>query len=72
MVPIPPDHKDALDMKGLDVMKSNFPPLFRSFGEELIKKILFDTPKPEVDKYILDFRKSLDVIPWKNYLNQLD
>jgi DNA polymerase elongation subunit (family B) len=67
-VPIPSDHKDALDMKGLDIMKSNFPPLFRDFGEELIKKILFDTPKSDVDKYILDFRKSLDVISWKKLL----
>ena len=67
-VPIPSDHKDALDMKGLDIMKSNFPPLFRDFGEELIKKILFDTPKSDVDKYILDFRKSLDIISWKKLL----
>lgn len=67
-VPIPPDHKDALDMKGLDIMKSNFPPLFREFGEELIKKILFDTPKSDIDKYILDFRKSLDTISWKKLL----
>jgi hypothetical protein len=67
-VPIPPDHKDALDMKGLDIMKSNFPPLFREFGEELIKKILFDIPKSEIDKYILDFRKSLDTISWRKLL----
>lgn len=67
-VPIPPDHKDALDMKGLDIMKSNFPPLFRKFGEELIKKILFDTPKEEIDKFILDFKKSLNNIDWKKLL----
>jgi hypothetical protein len=67
-VPIPPDHKDALDMKGLDIMKSNFPPLFREFGEELIKKILFDTSKQEIDKYILDFRKSLNTIDWRKLL----
>lgn len=67
-VPIPSDHKDALDMKGLDIMKSNFPPYFRKFGEELIKKILFDTPKSEVDKYILDFKSSLSKIDWKELL----
>ena len=67
-VPIPSDHKDALDMKGLDIMKSNFPPLFKQFGEELIKKILFDTPKDEIDKFILDFRKSLDTIAWRKLL----
>jgi DNA polymerase elongation subunit (family B) len=67
-VPIPADHKDAMDMKGLDIMKSNFPPLFRDFGEELIKKILFDTPKNEIDKFVLDFRKSLELIDWKKLL----
>lgn len=67
-VPIPPDHKDAFDMKGLDIMKSNFPPLFRDFGESLIKKILFDTPKQDVDKFILDWKKSLDTIDWKKLL----
>lgn len=67
-VPIPSDHKDAFDIKGLDIMKSNFPEHFRRFGEELIKKILFDTPKPEIDKFILDFRKSLNEIDWKKLL----
>jgi len=67
-VPIPPDHKDAFDMKGLDIMKSNFPPYFREFGETLIKKILLDTPKSEIDRYILDFKKSLNNIDWKHLL----
>ena len=30
---------EELEMKGLDIMKSNFPPYFRNFGEELIKSI---------------------------------
>ncbi len=67
-VPIPPNHKDAFDIKGLDIMKSNFPDHFRKFGEELIKKILFDTPKVEIDKFILDFKKSLDTVDWKKLL----
>jgi DNA polymerase elongation subunit (family B) len=67
-VPIPPNHKDAFDIKGLDIMKSNFPDHFRKFGEELIKKILFDTPKPEVDKFILDFKNSLNKIDWRKLL----
>jgi hypothetical protein len=49
-------------------MKSNFPEHFRRFGEGIIKKILFDTPKPEIDKFILDFRKSLNEIDWKKLL----
>jgi len=67
-VPIPSDHKDALDIKGLDLMKSNFPPYFRDFGEQLIKKILFDTPKSEIDKFILEFKKSINQVEWKKLL----
>jgi hypothetical protein len=59
---------EEFDIKGLDIMKSNFPDYFRKFGEELIKKILFDTPKAEIDKFILDFKKSLDTVDWKKLL----
>lgn len=60
--------KNDVIMMGLDIMKSNFPPYFREFGENLIKKILFDTPKSEIDRYILDFKKSLNNIDWKHLL----
>ena len=30
-VTIPPDHKDALDLKGLEIMKSNMNPIFKKF-----------------------------------------
>jgi hypothetical protein len=60
--------KNEVVMMGLDIMKSNFPDHFRKFGEELIKKILFDIPKVEIDKFILDFKKSLDTVDWKKLL----
>jgi DNA polymerase elongation subunit (family B) len=59
---------DELDMKGLDIMKSNFPPFFRNFGEDLIKKILFGSQKQEIDSYLLDFRNSISSIDWKKLL----
>jgi hypothetical protein len=59
---------EELDIKGLDLMKSNFPPYFRDFGEQLIKKILFDTPKSEIDKFILEFKKSINQVEWKKLL----
>jgi hypothetical protein len=59
---------EEFDIKGLDIMKSNFPDHFRKFGEELIKKILFDTPKPEIDKFVLDFKNSLNKIDWRKLL----
>lgn len=65
-VPIPSDHKDALDLKGLEVMKSNMNPLFKTFGEDFIKSILFNVPKPELDKKILDFYKHIKTLEPKS------
>jgi hypothetical protein len=56
---------DKFVMMGLDIVKSNFPPLFRNFGEELLKNILFGKSKSEIDKYIMDFKQSLVNIDWK-------
>jgi hypothetical protein len=59
---------EELDVKGLDLMKSNFPPLFKKFGENLIKQIIFGKAKPSIDTQILDFRESLETIDWKKIL----
>jgi hypothetical protein len=59
---------EELEMKGLDIMKSNFPPYFREFGEELIKSILFSKPKEEIDKFVMDFKDSIYKIDWKKLL----
>lgn len=50
---------DELDMKGLELMKSNMNKLFKSFGEQLIKNILFGKTKTEIDNSIIEFYKSL-------------
>jgi hypothetical protein len=49
-------------------MKSNFPPLFRNFGEHIINEIMFGKPKQDIDKQILDFRTSIRTIDWKKIL----
>jgi hypothetical protein len=59
---------EELEMKGLDLMKSNFPALFRNFGEEILKDILFSKPKPEIDTKIMDFKSSLQDRPWKQLM----
>jgi len=59
---------DELDMKGLDIMKSNFPPFFREFGENIIKKILFGSNKEEINNYILNFKNNLETVDWKKLL----
>jgi len=59
---------EELEMKGLDIMKSNFPAYFREFGEELIKSILFSKPKEDIDKFVMNFKNSIQTIEWKKLL----
>jgi hypothetical protein len=59
---------EELEMKGLDIMKSNFPPLFKNFGEELLKNILFGKSKTEIDEDVMKFKDSLKTIDWKQLL----
>ncbi len=57
---------EELDFKGLELMKSNMNKIFKSFGENLIKDILFGKPKHEIDANIVEFYKSLkDIEPKK-------
>jgi DNA polymerase elongation subunit (family B) len=54
-----------LDVKGLDVVRSSFPPAFRKFMAEVLEDILNDIDKVELDDKILKFKdhiKSLDLI----------
>ena len=53
---------DELDMKGLDLMKSNMTPLYSEFGENLIKDIMFGKPKLEIDQKIIDFKKHVKTL----------
>ena len=59
---------EELDIKGLDLMKSNFPPLFREFGESILNQIMFGKPKQDIDKQILDFKTKINTIEWKQLL----
>jgi DNA polymerase elongation subunit (family B) len=54
---------EELVVMGMDVMKSNFPPVFRKFGSELIQNIMFGKSKKEIDKMIQDFKKSMNNRP---------
>jgi hypothetical protein len=49
-------------------MKSNFPPIFRKFGEHIINEIMFGKEKSDIDKQILDFRTSIRTVDWKKIL----
>lgn len=64
-IPINPDSKDALDMKGLDLMKSNFPKKFKNFGENILKSIMFGKTKSEIDNEVIDFKYKIKDLDWK-------
>lgn len=56
------------DFKGLDLMKSNFPPLFRDFSKKMLQDIILGKPKSNIDKNILEFKKISKNIEWKSLL----
>jgi hypothetical protein len=62
---------EELEMKGLDIMKSNFPPYFRNFGEGLIKNILFSKSKEDIDKDVMDFKNSMQTVEWIKLLKPM-
>ena len=50
---------NEIDVKGLDFKKSNFPPLFRTFFEGILNKILFGANKNTITDEIINFKESL-------------
>lgn len=57
---------EELDIKGMDVMKSNMNPMYRKFGEEILLDIMYGKTKKDIDTKIIDFKKSLNSVPIKN------
>ena len=51
---------EKLDVKGLDIVRSSFPPAFRDFMTKVLKAILAKVPKEKIDEFILNFKKSLN------------
>jgi DNA polymerase elongation subunit (family B) len=56
---------EELVMMGLDMMKSNFPPMFKEFGGNILQDIMFGKTKKDIDTEILDFRDKIDKVDWK-------
>ena len=50
---------EKLDVKGLDIVRSSFPPAFRDFMTKVLKGILAKVPKEKIDGFILNFKKNL-------------
>jgi len=57
---------EELDIKGMDVMKSNMNPMYRKFGEEILLDIMYGKTKKDIDTKIIDFKKSLSSVPIKS------
>jgi hypothetical protein len=57
---------EEMIMMGLDLMKSNMPPLYKKFGQNLLKEIMSGKPKSEIDKAIIEFKSSLDKMDWND------
>jgi DNA polymerase elongation subunit (family B) len=48
--------KEELDIKGLEFMKANFPPVFGKFFNSILEKVLKGSDQKEIDKLLLDFK----------------
>jgi len=51
--------KNELDIKGLEFMKANFPPIFGKFFNKILELALKGTKQSEIDKMLLDFREQI-------------
>ena len=54
---------DKLDVKGLDIVKSNFPPAMRDLMTKVLKDILADVDKEIIDEQIYEFKKKMKTLP---------
>jgi len=50
---------NKLDVKGLDIVRSNFPPAMRDLMTKVLKDILSSEDKEVIDEKILNFKKSM-------------
>jgi DNA polymerase elongation subunit (family B) len=56
------DVANKMKVKGLDVVRSSFPPAFRTFMNTMMKNILNKTPKEQIDREVLEFRDHLNTM----------
>jgi hypothetical protein len=51
--------KNELDIKGLEFMKANFPPIFGKFFNKILEMALKGARQDEIDKLLLEFREQI-------------
>lgn len=59
---------DEMDVKGLDVVRSNFPPLFRDFMNGILTDILHDADKDTLNEKVRTFKKNMYSVDYKNIM----
>ena len=57
---------DKLDVKGLDIVRSNFPLAFKKFMTEILRDILSNVNKDIVDDKIIKFKNAMKTAPLEN------
>ncbi len=50
-------------VKGIDTVRSNFPPMCGKLLKEVLDDVLADVPKEKIDERILNFKSSMDRLP---------
>ena len=53
---------NKIHVKGLDTVRSNFPPALRQLLSDVLEDILADVPKDKIDDRIINFKKSMKLM----------
>ena len=69
---INPGDDDELKTMGSDIRLSSTPEVIRTFLTEVVMKLLNERPKAEIDKVVIDFRKSMGDTTTSGSINPLD
>jgi DNA polymerase elongation subunit (family B) len=56
---------EELVIMGLNIMKSDMPKSYKAFGEGLIKDIMFGKHQKEIDKKIIEFKRTIEGTDYK-------
>ena len=60
---------EKLDVKGLDIVRSSFPPAFRDFMTKVLKAILAKVPKEKIDEFMEKLAKEQEELHRLNTTN---
>jgi DNA polymerase elongation subunit (family B) len=58
------DVDNKMKVKGLDVVRSSFPPAFRDFMKGMMKDVLNKVTKADIDTKVLNFREQLNTMEY--------